>query len=110
MAEKAERKSEAASAAPAEKKESHDKSGVGGLMSKTPVLLGGVMILEAVVLFAGFKFLGGGHRQLAAGAELTTEKPSAPEKSEEKEGEHGEKVAKPIDRNKSVIVDVLAFR
>jgi flagellar basal body-associated protein FliL len=52
----------------------------GGLMAKTPVLLGAVMVLEAVVLFAGFKMLGGGP-QHAAGAELST--------SEEGEG-HGD--------------------
>ena len=34
----------------------------GGLMSKTPVILGAVMIVEAIVLFAGMKFLGAGRR------------------------------------------------
>lgn len=53
----------------------------GGLMTKTPVLLGGVMVLEAVVLFAGFKFLGGGAKPANAGAVLAT--------SEEGSGEHG---------------------
>src|SRR5690606_27975849 len=42
--------------AAAEKKDAGGK----GLLSRTPVLLGGVMLLEAVVLFAGFKFIGGG--------------------------------------------------
>jgi flagellar basal body-associated protein FliL len=40
------------------------------LLSKTPVLLGAAMIIEAVVLFAGFKFVGGGRTASAAGAEL----------------------------------------
>ena len=67
MAEKAEKKpSEASAAAPAE------KASKGGLLKKTPVLLGGVMLLEAVVLFAGFKMLGGGGPSTAAGAELAT--------------------------------------
>ena len=57
MAEKAEKKPEAPAAhAPAESKE---KKAGGGLLAKTPVLLGGAMIIEAVVLFAGFKFIGG---------------------------------------------------
>jgi len=75
MAEKAEKKPEAAPAAP--KKEDHAKEAPGaaaaangGLLTKTPVLLGGVMLLEAVVLFAGFKFIGGGSPRAAAGAEL----------------------------------------
>ena len=45
--------------------------GKGGMLSRTPVLLGAVMLLEAVVLFAGFKALGGGPRN-AAGAHLAT--------------------------------------
>ncbi len=57
MADKAEKKPEApAPAAPSEKK----APAAGGLLSKTPVLIGGAMIIEAIVLFAGFKFLGGG--------------------------------------------------
>ena len=74
MAETAEKKSEAAAppaggapAAPAGEKAAGKK---GGLLAKTPVLLGGVMIIEAIVLFAGFKFIGGGGPKSAAGAEL----------------------------------------
>jgi flagellar basal body-associated protein FliL len=67
MSDKAEKKPE--SAAPAEKKEAA-KSG-GGLMTKTPVLLGAAMLLEAVVLFAGFKFVGSGAKNANA-ADLTT--------------------------------------
>ncbi len=36
------------------------KGGVVGLLSKLPVLIGGVMVVEAVALFVGFKMLGGG--------------------------------------------------
>jgi flagellar basal body-associated protein FliL len=73
MADKAEKKPEAA-AAPAASAAASEKAPAGkkgGLLAKTPVLLGGVMILEAVVLFAGFKFLGGGTPRSAAGAELS---------------------------------------
>ena len=38
----------------------------GGLLSKTPVLLGGAMIIEAIVLFAGMKFLGGSPKPASA--------------------------------------------
>jgi hypothetical protein len=41
------------------------------------VLLGAVMVLEAVLLFAGFKMLGGGSPRAASGAELATEEGEA---------------------------------
>lgn len=67
MAEKAEKKKEEAAPAHGEK-----KAGGGGLLTKMPVLLAGAMIIEAVVLFAGFKFLGGSPKPAAAqGVELT---------------------------------------
>src|SRR3954447_21955589 len=86
MADKAEKKPEAAPAA-GDKRDAGKKPAAGApagaaaaagggaqsLLSKTPVMLGGVMLLEAVVLFAGFKFLGGGHPKEASGSELVTE-------------------------------------
>jgi flagellar basal body-associated protein FliL len=79
MAEKPEKK---ADAAPAGDKKGPAKTeaapatapaaakGGGGLLTKTPVLLGGVMVIEAVVLFAGFKFITGGAKNANA-ADLT---------------------------------------
>jgi len=106
MAEKQEKKAEAApapAAAPAEKKES--AKGGGGLLNKTPVLLGGVMIIEAVVLFAGFKFLGSG-AHAAPGAELTV--------AEGGEGAHGEggegTSTSPTDKKKTVEINVIDFK
>jgi len=123
MAEESKKKSDAAAAAAGA---AHDKGGDkkesakggGGLLSKTPVLMGGVMLIEAVVLFAGFKFLGGGAPKAAAGAELVAEEAApAGEHSAEgggKEGEAGNKGAggsgAKIDRKKSVEVQVLDFR
>jgi flagellar basal body-associated protein FliL len=124
MAEESKKKSDAAAAAAGA---AHDKGGDkkesakggGGLLSKTPVLMGGVMLIEAVVLFAGFKFLGGGAPKAAAGAELVAEEaaPAGGEHSAEgggKEGEAGNKGAggsgAKIDRKKSVEVQVLDFR
>jgi flagellar basal body-associated protein FliL len=49
-------------------KEGGEKTAKAGLLSKTPVLLGVAMVVEAVVLFAGFKFLGGSPK--SAGAEV----------------------------------------
>jgi len=101
MSEKAEKKADAgaaAAAAPAAaaggKAGEKDAKG-GGMMTKTPVLLGGVMLIEAVVLFAGFKVLGG-HPQQAPGAELT---------AEVKTDEHGKPI-KPSDK-KTVEVPVM---
>jgi flagellar basal body-associated protein FliL len=87
MADK-EEKAKPAAPAKAEKKEAPDSgkaaapaaaAGGGGamaLLGKTPVLLGGVMLIEAIVLFAGFKFLGGGAPKVVAGAELVTQDPA----------------------------------
>lgn len=87
MAEKEEKAKPAAAAAKGEKKEAAEAAkpaaapaaaasagggGMMGMLGKTPVLLGGVMLIEAVVLFAGFKFIGGGQPRAVAGAELVT--------------------------------------
>jgi flagellar basal body-associated protein FliL len=94
MAEKEAKKAEAPAAAksPAaggeEKK--GDKAAGGGLMSKTPVMIGGVMVLEAVMLFAGFKFLMGGPKQAAAVEAVTGEPAAKTEGGEHGEGGHGE--------------------
>ena len=74
MAEKAEQKPDAApTGPPKEPAEKHDvpakaagKAGGGGLLAKTPVMIGLVMVIEAAVLFAGFKFIGGGAKQASA--------------------------------------------
>ena len=83
----------------------------GGLLAKTPVLLGAVMVLEAAVLLAGFKLLGGGP-QHAAGAELTTS-----EEGETHGDGHGGKgetkgkgKGKAGDRKKAVELNVLDFK
>jgi flagellar basal body-associated protein FliL len=65
MSDKAEKKPDAAAPAAGGDKKDAKKAG-GGMLAKTPVLLGIVMVLEAVVLFAGFKFLGGGPKPASA--------------------------------------------
>ncbi|HUB26066.1 MAG TPA: hypothetical protein VL992_11605 [Tepidisphaeraceae bacterium] len=66
MAEKPKKEAEAP---PAEKPAAKTAAG-GGLLTKTPILLGGVMLIEAIVLFAGFKFLNSGGPRTANGADL----------------------------------------
>src|SRR4051794_5366648 len=104
MAEKAEKKPDAApaaaapaaagggaaAAAPAAHGGKEKKGGIGGLLGKTPVMLGGVMILEAAVLFAGFKFLGGGPKSAGANVVLE-EEDSHGAKDEHGGGGHGGK-------------------
>lgn len=46
--------------------EPEKKGGGGGLLSKTPVLMGIVMLVEALVLIGGIKFLGGGPKSAEA--------------------------------------------
>jgi flagellar basal body-associated protein FliL len=65
------------------------KGGGGGLLAKTPVLIGGVMIIEAAVLFAGFKFLGAAPKP--AGAALTHEDGTAAAEGEESAPAEGAK-------------------
>src|SRR5688500_15615252 len=79
MADKADKKPDAAAAgggrdAPAGGAAPEKKK--GGFLARTPVMLGGVMLLEAAVLFAGFKFLGSGPAH-AGGATIMTTDPAA---------------------------------
>lgn len=105
MSEKQEKKAEApAPAAASTEKKDSAKSG-GGLLGKTPVLLGGVMIIEAIVLFAGFKFIGSGAHS-AQGAELVA--------AEGGEGAHGEGTegngTPSADKKKTVEINVIDFK
>jgi flagellar basal body-associated protein FliL len=103
MAEKAEAKSEAVTAPPAVKPAK--AAGRGGLLGNTPVLIGGVMLLEAVVLFAGFKFLGGGAPQHVMGADLVAVETSGGATSD---GAGDGKA--PLDAKKKVEIPILDFR
>ena len=96
MAEKPDKKqSEAPAPAP-------DKAPRGAI-TKTPVLLGAVMLMEAVVLFAGFKLLGGG-AQHASGAELAMSEETGGHDG----GSRGE--GRSNDRRKSVELLVVDFK
>lgn len=117
MAEQAAKKTDPAAAAPAKEAAAGDKkdhggkkggAAAGGMMSKTPVLLGIVMILEAAVLFAGFKFLGGGPRQASA-VDLTKEEGHG-DGHDDGHGGGGEGHAKPVDRGSLIEVNVVDFK
>lgn len=99
MADRAEKKPDNL---PVEKKDPAAKPAAGGgLLSKTPVLLGGVMIIEAAVLFAGFKFLGSGPAPAAASADLAPDAHSG--------DEHGT-ASGSVDPKKVVELQLLEFR
>lgn len=100
MSEKQEKKP--AEAAPAAEK----KGKAGGMLAKTPVLVGGVMLIEAVVLFGGFKFLGSAPRT-APGAEVAAAGEHGAEGGHE--GAEGAAAA-PVDKNHLVEISVLDFR
>lgn len=73
------------------------------MFSRLPVMFGVVMVLEAILLFAGFKFLGGGSPQSASGAHVSGN------------SEHGEAAppngAEPVTTNKkNVTVRILDGR
>src|SRR5688572_33475708 len=108
MADKADKRAESAMPA-ADKKDAKGSpsSGAargGALLTKTPVLLGGVMLLEAAVLFAGFKFIGGGPAPVA-GAELAHDAAHG----EDSHGDGGKSSAA-ADAKSFVEVEVLSFR
>src|SRR4051812_5011628 len=110
MADKPEKKPEAAPAAEKKdaSKDAHGGGGKGGgLFSKTPVLMGIAMVLEAVVLFAGFKFLGGGPNP-AAGAESA--EPAADAHGDGHGGAADAKDKPKDTKKKSVEVQVLELR
>jgi flagellar basal body-associated protein FliL len=108
MAEKADKKSESAekkesakSAAPAAAEKTDaapegGKGGIGALLTKTPVLIGGVMLLEAIVLFGGFKFVFGNPK--SANADLV---------NEVKKDAEGDKATDAADKDKSMELTVL---
>ena len=73
-------------------------------MSKTPVLRGAAMIIEAVVLFAGFKVLGGGTK-----ASQSVELAAAAQAAEKSDG--GEKArGAAADKKSPVEIPVVDFR
>jgi flagellar basal body-associated protein FliL len=74
MADKAEKKGEApaAPAGGAPAAGHSEKEAKGGLLGKTPVLLAIVMVVEAVVLIAGY-WVVGGHPKQASAAELVAD-------------------------------------
>ena len=105
MSDKAAEKKPADAAA----KDSHGKEGgdgkkKGGMLTKTPVLLGAVMLVEALVLIGGFKFISGGPKTAAA-VEL------AAEGGKEGGGKEGEgKPGGAVDPKSAVELQLLDFR
>lgn len=91
MAEKAEKKAEAAAPAAAapEGAGGHGDAkpkAKGGLLTKLPVLLGGVMLIEGAVLFAGFKMFGAKPASADAAALATDGTGAAGDKGTGKKG------------------------
>ena len=114
MSDKPEKKPDAAAAAPkdaaapAAPASAKKAGGIGGLLAKTPVMLGGVMIVEAVVLFAGFKFLGSAPKT-AAGADIVTSEPADDGHGNKKDA-HGGAAANAGPKRKTVELSVLDFK
>lgn len=120
-------------APPAAADDKHGASKKGGLLTKLPVLLGGAMVIEAVLLFAGMKMFGGSPAasqaveltapaEGAEGAEHGEAKPETEEghggahDAKPATGAHGEekptdsKTAAPVDPKKIVELPVVEFR
>lgn len=109
MAEKTEKKPAAAPAKEASKDDGHGKAaakggGIAAMMTKTPVMLGGIMLLEATVLFAGFKFVGGGPKQQAGAAVILAEGQGGGE------GGEGGPTSRPVDGKAPAELQIVEFR
>src|ERR1043166_2951279 len=102
MPDEAKKKPDAAAAPAATDKKDAAKGekakASSGIFTKTPVLLGGVMVLEAVVLLGGFKLMNRGPN-VAAGATI----------SAHGEG-HGGEGDKAADEKKAAEIPVVEFR
>jgi flagellar basal body-associated protein FliL len=91
MSDHAEKKEEAK---PAEGGDGHGEAkkngGIGALLTKLPVLLGGAMTLEAVVMLVAFKLLAGGPKAADASVDLADhgEKTESKEGAAKEEGAH----------------------
>ena len=90
------------------------KGGIMGLLTKLPVLIGGVMVIEAAVLLAGVKMMGGGPATSEA-AEVALDEHGNPLPAEEGHGgggEHGDGHAEAAhgDPNDLAEVSVDSFR
>jgi flagellar basal body-associated protein FliL len=92
MSEKAAKKPDAEAAPKADDKA---KAAKGGIFTKMPVLLGGVMVIEAAILFAGFRFLGN-KPQAAAGAALVGGEGGEGPAGEKGAGKKGKMVEIPV--------------
>jgi len=115
MAEKADKKLDAAATAAAgDKKDSkHAKAAGGGaaaMLTKMPVMMGGVMLIEAVVLFAGFKFLGAGAPPADAAATAHLDDGGDHGDSDHGDGHGGDGKSAPVDKKKTVEINVLDFK
>jgi flagellar basal body-associated protein FliL len=78
----------------------------GGFLTKMPVMLGGVMVIEALVLFVGFRFIAGAGPKASQGAELAT----SAEGSKVGKGEKDEGAAAGDDAKKCVELQIVDFR
>ncbi|MFI5377756.1 MAG: hypothetical protein ACHRHE_00500 [Tepidisphaerales bacterium] len=110
MAEK-ERKEEKPAPPPvAEAPKEKKGGGGGGMLGSLPLMLGVVMIVEAAVIFAGIKFLGGSPK--TAGAEPAMETPSGGHGEASKEGGHGEAGGggAKVDPKKLIEITVIKFK
>ena len=89
MSDAAEKKKDDHAADHGEKKKG---GGIGALLGKLPVMIGGVMVLEAAFLIVGLKVLGAGANNASAQIEI----PKAEAHGDEAEG-HGDAHGEPAD-------------
>jgi len=97
-----------AAAHAAEEKKPASGGGAGGLLKSTPALLGVVMLVEAMVLFAGFKMFSGPPHSAAASDATSDEEGGHGEGGHGEAGAHGGPIKG--EKRKVVELQVLEFK
>lgn len=98
--------------------------GIGAMLTKLPVMMGGAMVVEALVLFIGFKIISGGPKPSQAAVSLEDPAAKTEAHGEAKAEAHGEAkegakseggeakegAAGPVDPKKPIEIPVVEFR
>ena len=90
MSDHAEKKKDEKTDGDAHGGDAKKKGGIGALLTKLPVLLGGAMTVEAVVMLIAFKLLAGGPKSADAGVDLAADKTKTEEKADDAHGKPAE--------------------
>ena len=99
MSDHAEKKKDETKDGDAHGADAKKKGGIGALLTKLPVLLGGAMTVEAVVLLIAFKLLAGAPKAADASVDLKADATKTAEKADEGHGKSEDAHAEPAKKD-----------